>query len=275
MKHLLLLLSGILINSVSVFSQRNCDVFLTAGDSCSYKACDYLEKAPSFFQLRKEFHDIYDKALEICPEYSDAYRGKSVAYLKTGDFINWKILMDKAVELNPIEHLGYRAWCRFQFFRDYQGAIEDIETLESLSRTDIAYSQNGMYHLKVAKALCYKSLNKRKIAIQILEDHLANYQGAPDLYDYLHLGVLYLEEENFGKALATFEKQSQEYNCAENAYYKAMAYQGLTQTQKTQESLKLAHELYLNHKTMYDPYTHQVDKIFLADIEAELEKSKN
>ena len=57
------------------------------------------------------------KALEICPSYHPAYRAKSTAYLKTGDFITWKKLMDKAVELSPEDHLDYRGWCRFQFLK--------------------------------------------------------------------------------------------------------------------------------------------------------------
>ena len=62
--------------------------------------------------------------------------------------------MNKAVALDPKEHLPYRGWCRYQFFRDYEGAIQDIERLDSLSKYDIGYSVNAEYHLHIARALC-------------------------------------------------------------------------------------------------------------------------
>jgi len=250
-------------------AQKNCNVFKWEGDECSYEACVFLEEAPSYFQLRKEFHDIYDKALEICPEYSDAYRAKSVAYLKTGDFITWKQLMDKAVELNPVEHLGYRGWCRFQFFRDYQGAIADIERLDRLTEHNIGYSQNGMYHLNVAKALCYKMLGEKQKAIAIIKDQIQADVDKVGLYDYLHLGVLYLETNRFEKAKIVFNQQILEYDCAENRYYLAMAHKAMNHSENYIENIRLARFLYRQNRVMADPYTHQVDKIYGSEIEEE------
>ena len=252
-------------------SQRNCSVYKWEGDTCRYKACNYLENAPKYFQLRKEFHKVYDRALEICPNYSDAYRAKSVAYLKTGDFISWKKLMDKAVEINPIEHLGYRGWAKFQFFRDYKGAISDFEYLDSISDNDIGYSQNGTYHLNIAKALCYKMLDKKDIAISIIQKQIENDPFSIGIYDYLHLGVLYLENNKYEEALLTFKKQEQEYSCAENAYYSALVYKAIKDSINHKKSLLKSKDLYLKGRKMYDSYTHPVDKVYLKDIENLLE----
>ena len=186
------LVMGVLLHHY-VVAQPNCKAFLMNGDSCQYKACKYIEDSPNYFQLTKEFHQVYDKAIEICPAYSQAYRAKSTAYLKTGDFISWKRLMDKAVSLDAAQHLSYRGWCRFQFFRDYEGAISDIESLEKLVNYDIGFSQNGDYHLKVVKALCFKMIGKKKKAIKLIEEHILEDTKDFELYNYLHLGVLYLE----------------------------------------------------------------------------------
>ncbi len=260
--------------AASLFAQHNCNVFLAAGDSCRYKACTYLDEAPSYFQLTKEYHEIKDKALEICPEYAVVYKHKSTSYLKTGDFINWKILIDKAVELNPEENLDYRGWCRFQFFRDYKGAIADIEELDRILDHDIGYCQNGDYHLNVAKGLCYKMLGQREKAIQIIKSQIERDTSYLGVYDYLHLGVLYLETGDYDKALVAFEKQLKENELAECHYYMAKVYEQLKMPKKYVRNIQLAKELYLDSKYMLDIYTHHVDKIFLADIEKELEKSK-
>lgn len=261
-----LLVIGIYFFLIQTYAQRNCNVYKWDGDECRYKACKYLEEAPRYFQLKKEFHEIYDKAIGICPEYSDAYRAKSVAYLKTGDFVTWKKNMDKAVELKPLDHLGYRGWCRFQFLRDYKGAIEDFELLEKMSSLDIGYSQNGMYHLSTAKALCYKKMGNPKKAIEIIERQLTTEEYSVGLYDQYHLGVLYLESGDAKKALIYFKKQVEEYDCAENTYYIVQAYKHIGKQEKYIKNIEKAVELYKQSKIMFDPYTHQIDKVYFKTI---------
>lgn len=273
MKRILNLFLLFFISIWSVTSQKNCNVFKSNGASCKYNACVFLQEAPRYFQLRKEFHEIHDKSIEICPDYSDAYRAKSVAYLKTGDFINWKRLMDKAVELNPIEHLGYRGWAHFQFFRDYENAIADIEKLDGLTDQNIGYSQNGMYHLNVAKALAYKMIGKKIKAISIIKDQIQAAGDNVGLYDYLHLGVLFLETEQLKDAESAFMNQLKEYDCAENRYYLALVYKEMNQNDKYVESISLARSHYQKNRIMTDPYTHQVDKIYKSDIEEEYQRN--
>lgn len=267
MKHIVLFILG-LTGCYLTFAQRNCNALLWNGDQCGYEACKFLEESPKFFQLRKEFHDTYDKAVEICPDYADAYRAKSVAYLKTGDFVTWKILMDKAVALAPEENLGYRGWCRYQFFRDYTGAIADIEKLEKLVSHDIGYSQNGTYHLKVAKALCHKQMGNTGLAISLLKDHIDHYEGGVGIYDFMHLGVLYLESGDYELALDNFQSQMKEYDCAENRYYLAKALVNLKKSDKAREHFEKAKEYYSQKRYMFDPYTHQTDKVYAKDIES-------
>ncbi len=265
MKNILLLLLPI-----GVLAQNNCNVFLYAGDSCRYKACTFYEAAPTYFQLAKAYHEIIDEAIAICPTYAVLYRHKSTAYLKTGDFIGWKRLIDKAVALNPTEHLDYRGWCRFQFFRDYEGAIKDIDLLDSLVNYDIGYGQNGHYHLNIAKGLCYKMLGKTDKAIQIISQQIKENIKSVGLYDYLHLGVLYLETGDYTAALSAFDQQATINELAENCYYKALLYKALKQPAQQRIYLQQAKKLYLAKTYMFDSYTHQVDKIYLEDIEEEL-----
>ena len=122
---------------------QNCNAFLYAKDTLQYEACVIAEERDGHYQYSREFQEALDKAIEKCPYFSYAYLHKSVAYLKSGDFVTWKTLIDKAVELNTKENLGYRGWCRYQFFRDYRGAIVDIELLDSLISYDIGHSAGG------------------------------------------------------------------------------------------------------------------------------------
>lgn len=251
---------------------QNCEAYKYYGDTLKYEACKVAKKRAGHYQFSKEYQIALDKSLKIDSTFDHAYYAKSIAYLKSGDFVTWKKLIDKAVEYNPTKHLGYRGWCRYQFFRDYKGLIQDIEKLESMVTYDIGYSQNGTYHLNIAKGLCYKAIGEKVKAIDIIENQIKlneeeNFVGA---YDYLHLGVLYLETENFTKAIELFEKQSKENELAENQYYLALAYKSLNKLSEYKSCLEKARELYIKKSRMFDSYSNPMDKIYLKNIENEL-----
>ena len=271
----LLLITLFLWYSISL--AQNCEAYKYYGDTLKYEACKVAKKRAGHYQFSKEYQIALDKSLKIDSTFDHAYFAKSIAYLKSGDFVTWKKLIDKAIQYNPKEHLGYRGWCRYQFFRDYKGAIKDIEKLDSLVDYDIGHSQNGTYHLNIAKGLCYKAIGEKERAIAILEkqiklNEVEDFVGA---YDYLHLGVLYLETEKFEKAIETFKKQSVNNQLAENQYYLALTYLKLDKTVEFESCLEKAKELYIGGRKMSDPYSNPMDKIYLDNIENEIKTAYN
>lgn len=264
------IISILLFTSIIQGQSQNCNAFIYQGDTLQHDACVIAEEANNYYQFSKEYQEIYDKAIAKCPYFATAYHAKSVAYLKSGDFINWKILIDKAVSLKPKEYLSNRGWCRYQFFRDYQGAINDIEQLDSLVEYDIGYSSGGDYHLNIAKAICYNALGNNPRAIEIIEEQLKAKGYSTGNYDYLHLGILYLESKQYQKALENFNLQDEIYNIAENQYYKAKAYHALGDAKKYAKHLKLSFELHRKGGKMFDSYNHHMGTIYLNHIANEL-----
>ncbi len=250
--------------------QINCNVYSLKNDSLCYKACLEANEAAEF-QGTGYSQQKFDKAISLCPTMDYAYFGKAVPYLKHGDFIAWKKLIDKAVALNPTGHLGYRGWCRFQFVRDYKGAISDLEKLDELTSFDIGYSINGDYHLQVARALCYKALGEKEKAIEIIQWQLNQKGYSPMPYDYLHLGILKLETGDLKGAVEFLKKEIafSDY-LAETHYYLGLTYKKLNQLNEYKQCMEKAKVFYLKGFKRTDPYTHPVDKIFLVDIEKEL-----
>lgn len=258
-----------------IYGQPNCNAFLYMGDTLKYEACKISEGVKGHYQFSKAFQEILDDAILKDPSYDHAYRAKSVAYLKSGDFLTWKKLMDKAVEINPIENLGYRGWCRYQFFRDYRGAIEDIERLDAMIDYDIGTSANGDYHLQIARAICYKALGNKLKAIEIIETQFSEEDYFIGKYDNLHLGILYLEIGEYEKALNSFRIQEKENDLAENHYYLALAHKDSCNQSEYINHLEKAKEMYVEGRIMSDPYTHPYDKVYLTDIETELKTAYN
>jgi tetratricopeptide (TPR) repeat protein len=251
----------LLILPIWLFSQPNCNAYLYKGDTLQYKACIEAEKTEKLYQFQREFQEILDNAIKICPNFAYAYREKSTAYLKSGDFLTWKKLIDKAVELDYGSNLGYRAWCRYQFFRDYKGAINDIEKLESLVNYNIGYSVDGDYHLKIAKAICYSAINQKQKAIKIFLEQINTKDYSAGLYDYYQLGVTYYEINDFQNALKSFEKQSEINEFADNAYYKCKVYKTLKNDADYRKYKEIALKLYLENKKLFDFYTQHSNSI--------------
>ncbi len=251
-------------------SQPNCMVYKTENNSACYEACLMATDAENS-QGSRYSQEKFDEAVAKCPTLDYAYREKSVPYLKRGDFITWKKLIDKAVSLNPRGHLGYRGWCRYQFLRDYKGAIADFEKLDSMTQFDIGYSQNGDYQLNIVKALCYKALGKKQQAIQIIEKQLTEKGYSPFPFDYLHLGVIKLEINDLEGATEALKKsiQSNDY-FAENYYYLSIVYKKKNDKELSKSTMLKAKEFYLKGYKRFDPYTQPMDKIYLAEIEKEL-----
>jgi tetratricopeptide (TPR) repeat protein len=264
----------IMISSLRTYSQPNCNVYKMNNNQPCYEACLTATEGNAA-QGTKASQLQFDKAIELCPSFDYAYFEKAVPYLKRGDFISWKKLIDKAVELNPTGHLGYRGWCRYQFVRDYRGAIKDFEKLDSLLPYDIGYSINGDYQLNIAKALCYKALGQKNKAIEIIENQLAQKDYSPQTYDYLHLGVLKMEIGDTDGGIE-YLKKSIAFNdyLAEPYYYLGLIYKKQNLTKAFKENMEKAKTYYLKGYKRFDPYTHPMDKVYLADIERELKKSE-
>lgn len=263
----------LLIETMPIQAQINCNIYKWSGDSSCYRACQVYDFANHTAQGSRASQVLYDSVIALCPSFDMAYMEKAVPYLKRGDFITWRIWIDKAVALNPKEHLGYRGWCRYQFLRDYKGALKDLEALEKIKQPNIGYSVNGDYHLMIAKALCYKGLGEKEKAIQIIEAQLAQPDYSPGYYDYLHLAVLKLETGNPQEAIPVLEKQhTLSATFAETHYYLAMAYHHLQDRPQMLKNLAEAQKLYEEGRHRSDPYDNPTDRIYREDIERALKE---
>jgi len=261
----IVLLSTLFLYPYLTEAQQNCE--LLKDDSDCYKACQLYNQESVHYQGSYASQKHLSDAIELCPALSNAYFEKSVAFLKRGMFIEWKELMDKAVELEPEKHLSYRAWCQFSFLRNYEETIKDLNRLSEILRTPfIGVGQSGDYDLRIVLALSYKLTNQKEKAIEIIETAMAEQDYYVGLYDYLHLGVLYLENGQLDKAVESFENQIEENELAEVYFY-------LAKTQLKQKNLSAAKinaekalEFYENSRKMHSYYYEFHDQIYLKEI---------
>lgn len=255
----------LMLASLNLYAPPNCEIYKN-NETC-YQSCKEAMYAIRYNQGSYQSQQHFDTSIELCQDFAYSYMEKAVPFLKRGLFIEWKELIDKAVELSPEEYLGYRGWCRLQFLSDYEGCIKDIETLKSLVNYDIGYCQTGDYHLDIALALAYKEIGDLKKASALFMQQMNSKNYSPSPYDYYHFGVLEYEEGNFESALIAFEKQiAQNDYLGETYYFKALAHKQLNQLDLYAENLTTAETYYRNGKLRMDIYTETIDKIYLSDI---------
>lgn len=263
MKNLILFLL-----TFTVLAQENCNYYKYQGIKEIYEPCFLYEKleAKNYHQFSKEWMEGLDSILAKYPNYAKAYREKGAAYVKIGDFVNWKINMDKAVKYDPEGYLGIRAGLKAKFFADYEGAIQDIDSLASITKFDLGHTNNGDYHLNFVKGICYSQLGEKEKAIEIFEKQLAQPDHIMGLYDYYQLGVTYFEIQEYEKAIEALNTQLTENENAETHYFLGQSYKILNQPEKYSEHKEKAIELYRKGVIMRDPYNEHINKVYLETI---------
>lgn len=252
----------VLFSIETLQAQPNCNVFLWEGDTAQYEACILLtENQHKYYQFSKAFHHLVDSAISLCPHFAYAYREKAAPYVKSGNFLEWKKYIDLAVRYDSVGYLPVRASLRYKFFADYHGTIKDIELLEKISKSNNHYTSNGTYHLSVVKALCYKQTGDIHAGIQIIENLVKHGGYAVGLYDYLHLGVMYYQVEDYEKAIDALNKQQTRNNLAEVSYYLALCHKRLGNTAAYLQAKQSAIDMYKMNVKMFDDYHYMIDQV--------------
>jgi len=95
------------------------------------------------------------------------------------------------------------------------------------------------------------------------------------MYDYFHLGVLYLEGRDYRKAIDALALQIEENELADVHFYSALCHKELDQIELYIKHLEIAKNLYLEGRKAFDAYTHIYDKVYLKEIEKELKLAKS
>lgn len=278
MKYIYYLVFLIFFFPVIGAAQYNCSIY---PDSNMARACRVYNAVDSFYQGSPKCQYYLDSAIALCPAFAPAWREKSVPYLKRGDFVTWRKLMDKAVELDPFQFLPIRGWCRFKFLRDYEGALADLKRFDTLSAFGHNYSNDGNYELHVVMALCERELGHTDAAFRYFTlgiDSVAAQQGSAfvGLYGYVHLAVTKMAIKDYNGALRALQQENLQYDkFAETYYYIGVIY-GLTGKKDLAKTNLLQAKALLNdHSGKYhfnDIYCEIPDTIYGSDIETALAK---
>ncbi len=226
MKNIALLL--VFTGSFLGYAQPNC--FVYPEESGERKACELSYKAIAFQQGSKESQMLFDKAIAIGPKFAWAYYEKSVPYFKRGFLYEGLQILNEAVQLEPIEYLCYRAYWHWQY-RNYELCIKDLESYYSLPKAYMQTTPGGEKDMRILLGLAYAKSGNYTKGITILEDCINSYESkdAVGLADYHSLGMLYVLNKEYDKAIVVLNKQLAVLkDMADTYYYLGLAHKGLS-----------------------------------------------
>lgn len=220
---------------------------------------------------------VNDSVLKICPNNGRLWGNAGMAYMIRGEFVEGMRLINKAAKLEPHYFLGSRAWYRIMHLHDYEGAIKDLDTLETISGSSFVYVTN--VHMYIYKGLAYKQLGNHKKALE-LYDHAIDEQVKTKgdqwvgTYDYLYRGILRYRTGDMEGAIADLTRQVKEYEAlADTYYYRGLAYAAVGRKDEARLDIQRAKDLMLGEgQRRWDGMFVLADEVFLSDVESALLK---
>jgi len=198
------------------------------------------------------------------PNYSDAFFEQSVPYNKRGEFARGFELLNKAVELDPSLHLGYRGYMKLRFLRDYKNALLDFNRLDSLTPNfeDAPWGED----INFLRGECYYGLMNYSKAITCFKRNIEhNTEDWVDINTFVYLGLCEYELGNYEKAILEHQRAlKQSANTPEAHFGLAKAYLKLNNLDKVNEHILKA-ELNIGYKRK-DPYKEFQNELYLSEI---------
>ena len=203
---------------------------------------------------------------------SEEYMEYSVHLNKAGDFEKGFKFLNKAVELEPETHLGYRGWIRLRKMRDFDKALADFERLDSLTPkfVDAPWGEN----IDFLRGECYFGKKDYQKAIESFNLNVKNNkEGWVDIHTFVYLGLCEYELGNYEKAISEFQRALKQSEFTPESYFGiAKAYKKLGEIEKANENLLNA-EKNIAYKRN-DIYNEFLNEIYLSEI-LELKKQMN
>lgn len=198
------------------------------------------------------------------PSNHQIYFEQSVPYNKRGYYKQGFQLLDKAVELDPKMHLGYRGYMKLRFLRDFNGALKDFNRLDSLTPSfiDTPWGED----IDFLRGEAYYGLQKYDEAMTCFERSIDNHgEDWVDIQTFVYTGLSEYKLGNYNKAKIEFEK------ALNQSKYTVEAHLGLAKIYLENGDLtKSEHHLdkaenYFSYKRN-DPYNEYLNEVYEADI---------
>lgn len=206
----------------------------------------------------------YDDAIELNQDNSEAWMERSVLINKAGDFGKGFEYLNKAVELEPVKHLGYRGWIRLRKMRDYDKALIDFDRLDSLTPNfvDAPWGED----IDFLRGECHYGNKDYQKAIKAFNQSVINQEEDwADVHTFVYLGLCEYELGNLEKAISEFQRAlKQSENICEAHFGLAKTYQKLRDFNLAKIHIDKAEKSFIYKRDDY--YNEYLNEIYMSEI---------
>jgi len=238
---------------------------------------DYSQRATMIPQGTILEQSLLDTAIFFDSANHNAWLEKSTWAIKIGAYKEYALYINKAVEINPLSGLGYRAWTRLFCLRDYQSALSDLDRLDSLTPAvmDYPWGENIYFLRGLAKMQMGRDEEALKaFTTCIIKTTEEVGEKWIDVYAFVYRGQILLKSNRIDESMRDFDTALKYYDkCAEAYYYKALALikkgDRTTACENLQYALELAKKNYINSTVFRDVF----NQLYVADIETQIESN--
>lgn len=213
---------------------------------------------------------IIREGIKYKPNSADGQRELGVPYLKRGFAHEANKYYEKAAEWDPEEWLGYKAYCWLYFYRDYETALEEIDSFDELTPDFVDYPQSTS--VNYMRGICYLHLGKYEDAVSYLTQHLEMEikdvgHEYVDAVSYVLLGASYNKLGQYENADSIYNLGlAHNENTAELHYYKAENLIAMKKLNEADVAITQAQDWYEKGAFLYRPYVEEFYAIYKPDI---------
>lgn len=241
------------------------------------KSGDYVSLARYAKMGSPKHMRILDKAIRLDPRNELAWKRMSGPFLFNGLYEEWNRYSDKAIKLNPKEWQGWRGYQKLFYFRDYGGALYDLDATDTLTLNKTDYAEN--HSVDYLRGLCYLGLKNHKKAEEFFQMYLdkeAAYEGSvqTDQTVYTYLAIIANYQQDYKKAIELLDKVDDEDISTDKFYQLAFAQFMLGYISQADENIKKARESYEEghyHKNYVFEVLHQVYESHIESLARDIE----
>ncbi len=215
---------------------------------------------------------LLDKAVRINPKNDLAWRELSLPYLYAGMYEEWNQHIVKAIELNAQAWQAWRGYDRLFFFRDYAGALFDLDASDTLTRNQVDYPQN--ISVDYLRGLCYFGLKDYDKSVEYFQSFVQDEtiklgEGYLDESVFIYLGLIAIRQNKLKTAIGYFQRGNKfEESFADFNFHLAKVYCILDETELAQKELDIARNKFEDNNRLRGYRFEAIEQIYLSDIDA-------
>ena len=231
---------------------------------------DYVSLAQYTMQGSKKQMRILEKAVRIDPQNDQAWRNLSFPFLSYGLYKEWHEHSSMAIKLNAEAWQGWRGRSKLYYFRDYGGALYDLDATDTLTINKNDYAQRES--VEYLRGLCYLGLKNHAKAEEYFKLYISNEKKSTGSYEidakvYIYLAIINNYNQAYEETKKVFSEVPKNDLLADHHFHIAFAHFMLGEIDEAAKHIDQAKIAFEEGDYHNETFYEVPNELYLAHIE--------